>query len=62
MKTNYSKNRKKNTITTDLFSLIGAVADEVSQEEEGLIPEAVLSILNHNKITYINKKNKKTNH
>ena len=55
------KSSKKRVITTDLFELIGAVADEVEKEEAYLIPEAVLGILNHNKVTFIKKQNRQTN-
>ncbi len=66
MKTHHLKLKNKikdnDLITTDLFSLIDAVAGEVDQEEEYLIPQAVLGILNHNKIKFLNKQDKKTNH
>ena len=54
--------KRKRIIKTDLLSLIGAVADEVDKEEAHLIPEAVLGILNHNKVTFIKKQDKQTNH
>ena len=58
------KNRlqEKRIITTDLFNLIDAVQSEVNEDEEDLIPQAVLGILNHNKIRFLNKQNRKTNH
>ena len=61
MNTNQIKTKSSNIIKTDLFSLIDAVADEISEGEEHLIPEAVLGILNHNKIRFINKNISKIN-
>lgn len=64
-RSNHNKKKKlKNSgrIKTDLFSLINAVADEVGQDEAHLIPQAVIGILNHNKVTFVNKQNKHTNH
>jgi hypothetical protein len=54
--------QKKHTITTDLFTLIDAVSSELGKNEAHLIPYAVQSILNNNKITFINKQKNKTNH